>query len=41
MSGLSESVQARVIEWYDDEARELPWRSDPNPWAVLVSWELS
>ena len=37
MSGLSESVQARVLEWYDDEARELPWRSDPNPWAVLVS----
>ena len=37
MSGLSESVQVRVLEWYDAEARELPWRSDPNPWAVLVS----
>ena len=37
MSGLSKSVQGRILDWYDAEARDLPWRSDPNPWAVLVS----
>ena len=37
MSGLSESVQVRILEWYDHEARDLPWRSNPDPWAVLVS----
>ncbi len=28
----------RVLEWYDEHARDLPWR-DPSasPWAVLVS----
>ena len=37
MSGLSESVQGRILEWYDAEARELPWRNNPYPWPVLVS----
>ena len=37
MSGLSESVQVRILDWYDLEARDLPWRSNPDPWAVLVS----
>ncbi|CAN5141786.1 A/G-specific adenine glycosylase [soil metagenome] len=31
-------LQARVLDWYAENARELPWR-DPaaSPWAVLVS----
>jgi A/G-specific adenine glycosylase len=31
-------LRARVLEWYDEHARDLPWR-DPSasPWAVLVS----
>jgi A/G-specific adenine glycosylase len=31
-----ESLNA-VVAWYEDSARTLPWRSDPEPWAVLVS----
>ncbi len=28
----------RVLEWYDDNARELPWRGPAaSPWSVLVS----
>jgi A/G-specific adenine glycosylase len=28
----------RVLGWYDEHARDLPWRSDTaTPWAVLVS----
>lgn len=26
-----------VMTWYEVSARTLPWRSDPEPWAVLVS----
>ena len=27
-----------VLAWYDDHARELPWRgSDATPWSVMVS----
>ena len=27
-----------VLEWYDEHARELPWRSDSaTPWSVMVS----
>lgn len=34
MSDLHEPV----LEWYDDHARDLPWRSpDATPWGVLVS----
>ena len=28
---------AEVIRWFDDAARELPWRANPDPWGVLVS----
>jgi A/G-specific adenine glycosylase len=32
------AVQTRVIDWYHQNARELPWRSpDRTPWGVLVS----
>lgn len=30
-------LHERVLAWFDREARELPWRSDPEPWAVMVS----
>lgn len=31
-------LHAPVLAWYDQHARELPWRSpDASPWAVLVS----
>ena len=30
-------LHERVISWFDTHARDLPWRSDPSPWAVLVS----
>lgn len=43
MSGLrltaaraKESLDA-VVSWYEISARTLPWRGDPEPWAVLVS----
>lgn len=26
-----------VLAWFDVHARELPWRSDPSPWRVMVS----
>ncbi len=26
-----------VVAWFDVSARTLPWRSDPDPWGVLVS----
>lgn len=32
------TVTDAVVEWYDRNARDLPWRrSDASPWAVLVS----
>ena len=31
-------LHERVLRWYDDNARELPWRSaDASPWGVMVS----
>ncbi|MGN6251890.1 MAG: A/G-specific adenine glycosylase [Marmoricola sp.] len=31
-------LHERIVEWYDANARELPWRGeDATPWAVLVS----
>lgn len=32
-SGLHE----HIVSWFDAHARVLPWRSDPAPWAVMVS----
>jgi len=28
---------AAILAWYRTNARDLPWRADPEPWAVLVS----
>ena len=31
-------LRRRIGSWYDENARELPWRaSDATPWGVLVS----
>ncbi len=30
-------LHERVTGWFDTQARVLPWRSDPFPWAVMVS----
>ncbi len=31
-------LRARLLEWYDEHARDLPWREpSASPWAVLVS----
>ncbi|MBN1868181.1 A/G-specific adenine glycosylase [Candidatus Sumerlaeota bacterium] len=27
----------RLLEWYDEEKRDLPWRRTSNPYAILVS----
>ncbi len=30
-------LHAAVLGWFDEAARELPWRTDPHPWRVMVS----
>ncbi|HEX6589007.1 MAG TPA: A/G-specific adenine glycosylase [Longimicrobiales bacterium] len=30
-------LRARLLAWYDGQARDLPWRRDPTPYATLVS----
>ncbi len=31
-------LHARVLDWYDDHARDLPWRGlEATPWSVMVS----
>jgi A/G-specific adenine glycosylase len=37
MAEHSSSLVTRVSTWFSSNARELPWRSDPTPWGVLVS----
>ena len=29
--------QSRLLEWYEQNSRSLPWRENPDPWAVLLS----
>jgi A/G-specific adenine glycosylase len=31
------AFQTNLTQWYKTEARELPWRSDPNPYYVWIS----
>ncbi|MGI8551120.1 MAG: hypothetical protein ACR2PL_10120, partial [Dehalococcoidia bacterium] len=31
------AAQALLLRWYDDEARDLPWRRTTDPYAILVS----
>ncbi len=38
MSGQqAEPVQRRLLDWYAAHARDLPWRNNTDPYAVLVS----
>jgi A/G-specific adenine glycosylase len=32
-----EALHADVLAWFDGAARDLPWRTDPQPWRVMVS----
>lgn len=32
-----EALHADVLAWFDEAARDLPWRIDPQPWRVMVS----
>ncbi len=32
-----ERLHDDIIGWFDREARDLPWRRDTSPWAVMVS----
>jgi len=31
------SVHTDVLAWFDETGRDLPWRTDPQPWRVMVS----
>ena len=32
------ALQRHVVAWYDEHARQLPWREpSASPWAVMVS----
>jgi A/G-specific adenine glycosylase len=38
MSGPSHAaIRSRILDWFDRERRDLPWRHTRQPWAVLVS----
>ncbi len=30
-------LHADVLAWFDEAGRDLPWRTDPHPWRVMVS----
>jgi A/G-specific adenine glycosylase len=32
-----QQIPAKLLGWYDENARSLPWRSDPTPYKVWVS----
>ncbi len=32
-----ERIRRRLVEWYQDAGRDLPWRADRDPYRVLVS----
>lgn len=34
---MSSSLATRLLVWYEGHARQLPWRGDPDPYAVWVS----
>lgn len=31
------TLQDELIDWFEAEARDLPWRRDTSPWSVMVS----
>src|SRR5438046_4223659 len=32
-----QEAQTRLLSWYEQEQRDLPWRSTSDPYAILVS----
>ena len=32
-----EGLHTDVLAWFGESARDLPWRTDPHPWRVMVS----
>jgi A/G-specific adenine glycosylase len=35
---IARTLSTRVIDWYAEHARDLPWRRpDATPWAIMVS----
>jgi A/G-specific adenine glycosylase len=34
---LTDTLHEDILGWFDASARDLPWRSDPRPWPVMVS----
>ncbi len=32
-----DAFQRKIMDWWSDNARDLPWRQDPSPYNVLVS----
>ena len=38
MPSIPSALHVAVLDWYDDHARELPWRGvEASPWSVMVS----
>ncbi len=37
MNADTAQLHERIIGWFDDAGRDLPWRRDASPWAVMVS----
>jgi len=37
MEGQGYPSKPRLLHWYDQNARPLPWRKKPEPWPVLLS----
>ena len=33
----TDSFSTRLLAWYKSHARELPWRSNPDPYAIWIS----
>ncbi len=36
-AGWLENVRGRLLAWYGEEKRDLPWRADRDPYRILVS----
>ena len=33
----TKTLQKKLLNWYEDEKRELPWRNNRDPYRILVS----
>ena len=38
---VTEDARSRLLEWYEDEHREFPWRETTDPYPILVSEVMS